>query len=163
MRSEGIIKAFGIGVNEAYVCEEILDIFDVDCFLLAGRFTILEQESINSLLSKCLEKNVSIIIGGPYNSGVLATNERDAATYDYKPVDEERWVKSQKIRNICNKYNVDLRAAALQYPLLHPAVASVIPGIKNLKELKENLEFLVHPIPSSLWSDLEKSNLVRFF
>ena len=161
LRREGVIKAFGLGVNEADVCEQIMDLFEVDCFLLAGRFTLLEQEPLDSLLPKCLERNVSIIIGGPYNSGLLATNVRSEATYDYKPVDEERWKKSQKIRNICEDHGVDIRAAALQYPLRHPTVASVIPGSESLQQLKENLGFLVHPIPLSLWSDLEKEDLVR--
>jgi len=161
LRREGVIKAFGLGVNEADVCEQIMDLFDVDCFLLAGRFTLLEQEPLDSLLPKCLERNVSIIVGGPYNSGLLATNVRSEATYDYKPVDEERWTRSQKIRNICEDHGVDIRAAALQYPLRHPTVASVIPGSESLQQLKENLGFLVHPIPFSLWSDLEKEDLVR--
>ena len=161
LRREGVIKAFGLGVNEADVCEQIMDLFEVDCFLLAGRFTLLEQEPLDSLLPKCLERNVSIIIGGPYNSGLLATNVRSEATYDYKPVDEERWKRSQKIRNICEDHGVDIRAGALQYPLRHPTVASVIPGSESLQQLKENLGFLVHPIPFSLWSDLEKEDLIR--
>ena len=161
LRQEGVIKAFGLGVNEPDVCEKIIDLFDVDCFLLAGRFTLLEQEPLDSLLPKCLERNISIIIGGPYNSGLLATNIRSKATYDYKAVDDDRWVRKEKIKNICNDHGVDIRAAALQYPLRHPTVASIIPGITSIKQLKENLSFIVHPIPFSLWSDLEKEDLVR--
>ena len=148
-------------MNETDVCEKIIDLFDVDCFLLAGRFTLLEQEPLDSLLPKCLERNISIIIGGPYNSGLLATNVRSKATYDYKAVDDDRWVRKEKIKNICNDHGVDIRAAALQYPLRHPTVASIIPGITSLKQLKENLSFIVHPIPFSLWSDIEKEDLVR--
>lgn len=161
LRSEGAIRAFGLGVNEVAVCSQIMDLFDVDCFLLAGRFTLLEQEPLDTLLPKCLEQNVSIIIGGPYNSGLLATTQRDRATYDYKPVDDERWERAQKIRQICEKHEVDIRAAALQYPLRHPAVASVIPGSISLAELKANLTLVNRPIPSALWSDLEAAGLVR--
>ena len=107
------------------------------------------------------ERNISIIIGGPYNSGLLATKIRSKATYDYKAVDDDRWVRKEKIRNICNDQGVDIRAAALQYPLRHQTVTSIIPGITSLKQLKENLSFIVHPIPFSLWSDLEKEDLVR--
>ncbi len=161
LRSEGVIRAFGLGVNEAVVCSRIIDLFDVDCFLLAGRFTLLEQEPLDSLLPKCLERNVSIIIGGPYNSGLLATAQRDRATYDYKPVDDERWEQAQKIRQICEKHEVDIRAAALQYPLRHPAVASVIPGSVSLEELEANLTLVKHPISPALWSALEAAGLVR--
>ena len=161
LRAEGVIRAFGLGVNEALVCSQIMDQFDVDCFLLAGRFTLLEQEPLDHLLPKCLDQNVSIIIGGPYNSGLLAKNQRDLATYDYKPVDDDRWARAQEIRQVCAAHNVDIRAAALQYPLRHPAVASVIPGSANLQELEENLALIRTEIPDTLWSDLDASGLAK--
>ena len=161
LRNEGVIRAFGLGVNEAPVCSQIMDLFDVDCFLLAGRFTLLEQDPLDHLLPKCLENNVSIIIGGPYNSGLLATAQREQATYDYKPVGDALWEKAQKIRQICEIHGVDVRTAALQYPLLHPAVASVIPGSISLTQLEENLELFHRPIPPALWSDLDAVGLAR--
>lgn len=161
LREQGVIRAFGLGVNEAKVCSQIMDQFDVDCFLLAGRFTLLEQDPLDDLLPKCLQNNVSIIIGGPYNSGLLATTQREQATYDYKPVDNERWTRAQAIRKICATHQVDVRAAALQYPLRHGAVASVIPGSANLQELESNLELIQATIPDALWSDLESASLVR--
>jgi len=161
LRSEGVIRAFGLGVNESQVCSQVLDLFDVDCFLLAGRFTLLEQEPLDDLLPKCLERNVSIIVGGPYNSGLLARAERSQATYDSKPVDDHRWALAQKSRQICERHQVDIRAAALQYPLRHAAVASVIPGSASLQELEANLNLVKAPIPPALWSDLDAAGLAR--
>lgn len=161
LREEGVIGAFGLGVNEWRVCSEVIDLFKVDCFLLAGRFTLLEQEPLDEFLPKCLEHNVSIIIGGPYNSGVLAVDSRERATYDYKRVSDEIWDKAQAIRNICTDHGVDTRAAALQYPLRHPSVASVIPGAVCLDELNANLDLMTHDVPAALWDDLAAANLTR--
>ncbi len=161
LRSEGVIGAFGLGVNEWQVCDQILEEFDVDCFLLAGRFTLLEQDPLDVFLPHCARKNVSVIIGGPYNSGILANVDRRRATYDYKPVDDARWEKAQKIREVCESHNVDLRAAALQYPLKHPAVATVIPGVWKMEELQTNMELFTAEIPPALWQDLEDAGLVR--
>jgi len=161
LREEGVIGAFGLGVNEAEVCSQIMDRFDVDCFLLAGRFTLLEQDPLDEFLPKCLKQNVSIIIGGPYNSGLLARSKREDATYDYKPVDDQRWARAQDIRNVCDDHGVDMRAAALQYPLQHGAVASVIPGSANMQELEANLALINAPLPDALWADLDAAGLAR--
>ena len=159
LRSEGVIRAFGLGVNESDVCMRVMENFDVDCFLLAGRFTLLEQAPLENFLPKCLKKQVSIIIGGPYNSGMLARSDRRRATYDYKPVDDTRWHKALKIREICDAHDVDIRAAALQYPLRHPAVAAVIPGVWQVEEVLTNLECFSAEIPSALWEELAAENL----
>ncbi|MEM7535725.1 MAG: aldo/keto reductase [Chloroflexota bacterium] len=161
LREQGVVRAIGLGVNEAEVCSQIMDRFDVDCFLLAGRFTLLEQAPLDTLLPKCLDQNVSIIIGGPYNSGLLARAERDQATYDYKPVDDERWARAQAIREVCDAHQVDIRAAALQYPLRHGAVASVIPGSANMQELESNLALIDMSLPDTLWTDLEDAGLAK--
>ncbi|MCZ6617032.1 MAG: aldo/keto reductase [Gammaproteobacteria bacterium] len=163
LRSEGVIRAFGLGVNEAAVCSRVMDHFDVDCFLLAGRFTLLEQSPLDDLLPKCLENQVSVIIGGPYNSGLLAATERKRATYDYRPVDDARWARAQHIRAVCEVHGVDPRAAALQYPLRHPAVASVIPGVWTVEEVKTNLMLIKSDIPDVLWDDLAEAGLARKF
>jgi D-threo-aldose 1-dehydrogenase len=159
LREEGTIRAFGLGVNEWQVCSQVMDEFPVDCFLLAGRFTLLEQEPLAEFLPKCLEQQVSIIIGGPYNSGLLAVDDRAQATYDYKPVDDARWDRVQQIRAICDAHGVDLRAAALQYPLRHPAVAATIPGAKSVAEVTANLGYFASPIPDALWDDLDAAGL----
>ena len=159
LREEGVIRAFGLGVNEWQVCSQVMDEFPIDCFLLAGRFTLLEQEPLAEFLPRCLDQGVSIIIGGPYNSGLLAVSDRAEATYDYQPVDDERWERVQQIRAICDSHGVDIRAAALQYPLRHAAAASVIPGAKSVAEVTANLGFFAAPIPDALWDDLDAASL----
>ncbi len=161
LREQGVVRAIGLGVNEWLVCSRVMDLIDVDCFLLAGRFTLLEQEPLDTFLPKCVDRNVSIIIGGPYNSGILATDDRRFATYDYKPSSDELYEKAQKIRRMCEAHGVDPRAAALQYPLRHPAVAAVIPGVRSVAEVEQNLELVAAEIPPALWRDLEEHDLVR--
>ena len=161
LREQGVVRAIGLGVNEWQVCSRVLDEMDVDCFLLAGRFTLLEQEPLDEFLPKCVQRNVSIIIGGPYNSGILATDERRRATYDYKPAPEDLWQKAQAIRRMCESHGVDPRAAALQYPLRHPAVAAVIPGVWAVAEVETNLDLISADIPAALWRDLAAAELTR--
>ena len=161
LREEGVVRAIGLGVNEWQVCSRVMDEMDVDCFLLAGRFTLLEQEPLDEFLPKCVQRNVSVIIGGPYNSGILATDERRRATYDYKPAPEALWQKAQAIRRVCESHGVDPRAAALQYPLRHPAVAAVIPGVWAVAEVETNLDLIAADIPDALWRDLAAADLAR--
>lgn len=161
LRAEGRIRAFGIGVNEWQVSSRVMDDFDVDCILLAGRFTLLEQDALDEMLPKAVRKQVSVIIGGPYNSGLLAVNERERATYDYRPVDDARWERAQQIRRVCDTHGVDPRAAALQYPLRHPAVAAVIPGARSEQEVAENVALVGATIPEALWDDLATAGLSR--
>ena len=161
LREEGVVRAIGLGVNEWRVCSQVMEVMDVDCFLLAGRFTLLEQEPLDEFLPKCLERDVSIIIGGPYNSGILATDDRRRATYDYKPAPEHLWQKAQAIRRMCESHGVDPRAAALQYPLRHPAVAAVIPGVWAIEEVETNLDLFATDIPDALWRDLAAADLAR--
>ena len=159
LREEGVARAIGLGVNEWQVCSRVLDEMDVDCFLLAGRFTLLEQAPLAEFLPKCVDRNVSVIIGGPYNSGILATDDRRRATYDYKPAPDHLWRKAQAIRRMCEDHGVDPRAAALQYPLRHPAVAAVIPGVWAVREVEENLALMAADIPTALWRDLAAAEL----
>ena len=161
LREQGIVRAIGLGVNEWQVCSRVMNEMDVDCFLLAGRFTLLEQEPLDVFLPECVRRNVSIIIGGPYNSGILATDDRRRATYDYKPAPEHLWEKAQAIRRMCESHGVDPRAAALQYPLRHPAVAAVIPGVWAIEEVETNLDLIAAEIPDALWQDLADADLAR--
>ena len=161
LREEGVVRAIGLGVNESAVCTRVMKEFDPDCFLLAGRFTLLEQEPLDEMLPLCIEKNVSVIIGGPYNSGLLTNIERRRATYDYKPVSDELWEQTLKIRRVCESHDVDIRAAALQYPLRHEAVAAVIPGMWSLEEVDANFDLIQRELPDSLWSDLAQEGLSR--
>ena len=161
LREEGLVRAIGLGVNESAVCVRVMEEFEPDCFLLAGRFTLLEQEPLDTMLPMCEQRNVSVIIGGPYNSGLLTNVERRRATYDYKPAPDDLWEKAQKIRAVCESHGVDMRAAALQYVLRHPAVASVIPGMWALNEVSENDALLQVAIPDALWADLADQGLSR--
>ena len=161
LREQGVVRAIGLGVNEWQVCSRVLDEMDVDCFLLAGRFTLLEQEPLAEFLPQCLQRQVSVIIGGPYNSGILATDNPRRATYDYKPAPEHLLRKAAAIRRLCQDHGVDPRAAALQYPLRHPAVAAVIPGVWAVREVEENLALFAADIPDALWSDLAAAGLAE--
>ena len=161
LREEGLVRAIGLGVNESAVCVRVMREFDPDCFLLAGRFTLLEQEPLDEMLPMCVARDVSVIVGGPYNSGILANPERRRATYDYKPAPDDLWEKAQKIRAICDSHTIDMRAAALQYVLRHPAIAAVIPGMWALREVEENQALLGVDIPDALWSDLADADLAR--
>ena len=161
LREQGVVRAIGLGVNEWQVCSRVLDEMDVDCFLLAGRFTLLEQEPLAEFLPQCVERQVSVIVGGPYNSGILATDDPRRATYDYKPAPEHLLRKAAAIRRLCQDHGVDPRAAALQYPLRHPAVAAVIPGVWAVREVEENLELFATDVPDALWRDLAAAGLAQ--
>ena len=161
LREQGVVSAIGLGVNEWRVCRRVLDEMDVDCFLLAGRFTLLEQEPLAEFLPLCVQRQVSVIVGGPYNSGILATDDPRRATYDYKPAPEHLLRKAAAIRRLCQDHGVDPRAAALQYPLRHPAVAAVIPGVWAVREVEENLALFAADIPDALWRDLAAAGLAE--
>ncbi|MBW2396310.1 MAG: aldo/keto reductase [Deltaproteobacteria bacterium] len=160
LRRAGDIGAVGLGVNETAVCLEAMERGDFDCFLLAGRYTLLEQNALDDLLPACLEREISIIIGGPYNSGILAEGPRSGAHYDYVAASSSMIDRVKSIRAICRMHEVPLAAAALQFPLRHSAVATVIPGARTEKEVHESAEWIRHPIPENLWSDLVEAGLL---
>ena len=161
LRSAGVIKAIGMGVNEWEVCEQGLRAADFDCFLLAGRYTLLEQESLNSFLPLCEEKNVGIVIGGAYNSGILATGAIEGARFNYAPAPQDVLDKVSKIEAICDRHGVSLKAAALQFPLYNPLVASVLPGSRSRTELNENFSLVKEEIPVDFWQELKHEGLMR--
>jgi D-threo-aldose 1-dehydrogenase len=161
LRSEGVVHAIGAGVNEWQICERFARAGDFDCFLLAGRYTLLEQASLNSFLPLCEEKSISVVIGGPYNTGILATGAVDGAYYNYQPASTEILAKVKRMEAVCADHGVSLASAALQFPLHHPNVASVIPGARSAEEVRSNVELLEAPIPDSLWSDFKETGLLR--
>lgn len=161
LRAAGKISALGMGVNEWQVCMEAMDYGDFDVFLLAGRYTLLEQEALTQFLPECQKRGTTIIIGGPFNSGILATGAKPGVHYDYKPAPQAILDKVSKIEKVCADHKVALPAAALQFPLTHPSVCSVIPGSRNVDELKRNLDLFRTPIPKALWSDLKSAGLMR--
>jgi D-threo-aldose 1-dehydrogenase len=161
LRSEGVIGALGMGVNEWEVCMEAMGHGDFDVFLLAGRYTLLEQEALTSFLPECQKRGTTIIIGGPFNSGILAIGARPEARYNYEPAPKEIMEKVAKIEKVCADHKVALPAAALQFPLTHPSICSVIPGSRDANELKRNLDLFRTPIPAALWRDLKTAGLMR--
>jgi D-threo-aldose 1-dehydrogenase len=160
LRRAGDIAAVGLGVNEWEVCLEAMERGSFDCFLLAGRYTLLEQGALARLLPACEERGISVIVGGPYNSGILASEPGPDSRYDYAPASAEVLERARRIAAICRSHDVSLQAAALQFPLLHPAVASVIPGARSKAEVEANAAFVRHRLPPALWEDLKRAGLL---
>lgn len=157
LRDEGAISAFGIGVNETEIALDLLDRVSMDVILLAGRYTLLEQGALDALLPRCVETGASIVIGGPYNSGLLT----GGATYDYKAAPPEILDRARRLETVCTRHGVPLAAAALQFALAHPAVASVIPGLASPREVHDTVTRYSTPIPPALWDDLKSEALLR--
>ena len=160
LRRQGVIGAIGIGMNQWQMLADFARAGDFDCFLLAGRYTLLEQEPLAEFLPLCQEKQISIIIGGPYNSGILASGAVDGAYYNYAPADAEVLRRVRQIEQACARHNVPLPAAALQFPLGHPTVVSVIPGARSVAELTQNVGYMQQEIPSALWAELKTEGLI---
>ncbi|MEO8156351.1 MAG: aldo/keto reductase [Betaproteobacteria bacterium] len=160
LREQGVVKAIGCGLNEWEACQAFADAGDFDCFLLAGRYTLLEQASLDSFLPLCETRGIGIILGGPYNSGILASGAVKDARFNYAPAPADVVEKVRAIEEICAAHRVPLKAAALQFPLYHPCVASVIPGTSSAAELNENLRMLGIAIPQALWRDLKSARLM---
>jgi len=161
LRDEGTIKAFGAGVNEWQPCQAMAERGDFDMFLLAGRYTLLEQEALESFLPLAEERGIGIVIGGPYNSGILATGPRPGAYYNYDPAPQEILDRVGRIQAICNDHGVRMVDAAYQFPLHHPCTVSVIPGGQGVAEMESNLAAAQAEIPAALWADLKQSGLMR--
>jgi aryl-alcohol dehydrogenase-like predicted oxidoreductase len=161
MREQGLIKAFGAGINEWENCQWLLERGDFDMFLLAGRYTLLEQLSLDTFLPMAQARGVGIVNGGAYNSGILATGPRPGAFYNYDPAPQDILDKAGAIQAICQKHNVRLVDAAFQFALRHPAVVSVIPGGQSQMEAESNLKAAQAEIPPELWADLKTAGLLR--
>ena len=161
LRDEGVVKAIGVGVNEWEVCHEALKQRDFDCFLLAGRYTLLEQESLDAFLPLCEARDVAVIIGGGFNSGILATGAIDGAKYNYAPAPEAILQKVRGIEAVCKEFGVPLPAAAMQFVVAHPAIPSFVAGTRTVEQLSKNLEWFSHPIPVEFWTTLKAKGLLR--
>lgn len=161
LRDQGVIKAFGAGVNEWEVCEILAKQGDFDLFLLAGRYTLLEQEALNSFLPLCEERKIGIVIGGAYNSGILATGAKPGAFYNYDPAPQHILDRVAGLEKVVASHGVKLVEAALRFPLVHPAVVSVIPGASRPEEVALNMHTLAADIPSALWADLKAKGFIR--
>ena len=160
LRRDGRIKAVGVGINQAELLMQFARDGNFDCFLLAGRYTLIDHTGLKELLPLCVKKHISIIIGGPYNSGVLATGAQPGAKFNYADAKPEILEKVRKVQQVCDRHKVPMKAAALQFPLAHPAVAAVIPGARSVAELEENFQLIRHSIPADFWAELRSEKLI---
>ena len=163
LRAAGAIAGFGMGVNEIDACLDVMDHARLDVILLAGRYTLLEQAALDDLFPRCAQAGTAIVIGGPFNSGILAVGVKSgaAATFNYEAAPKAVIAKVAAIETVCEAHGVPLAAAALQFPLAHPLVASVIPGLDSPQRVEQALALHRHPIPAALWADLKTKGLLR--
>lgn len=161
LRDEKVIKAIGAGVNEWQVCETLAAQGDFDLFLLAGRYTLLEQEALNTFLPLCEKRGIGIVLGGPYNSGILASGAKPDAWYNYEKAPKQILDRVRKIEAVCKAHKVKLPQAALRFPVMHPSVVSVIPGMVSPKEVERNVKTLSAKIPKAFWKDLKAQGLLH--
>jgi D-threo-aldose 1-dehydrogenase len=163
LRADGTIQAIGIGVNEIAICLQTMQYARLDVILLAGRYTLLEQDALDELLPACERAGISIVIGGPYNSGILATGTRDGSTlhYNYALAPQTVVERVRRIEAQCDRYQVPLAAAALQFPLAHAQVASVIPGLVSRQQVERTLTLYETSIPDQFWQELKSAGLIR--
>jgi D-threo-aldose 1-dehydrogenase len=160
LRSQGVIKAIGAGMNYWEPLAQFAREADFDCFLLAGRYTLLDHSGLKELLPLCEQKQMSIILGGPYNSGILASDLTPGTTYFYREAPPDVLEQARKIKAVCDRHGVPLKAAALQFGLAHPALAATIPGARGASEVEENFRMAQLPIPGDLWAELKHERLI---
>ena len=160
LRRAGVIGAIGVGINESDTSLRFIKAGDFDCMLLAGRYTLLEQGALAEFLPECVKRSVSVILGAPYNSGILTGGVSDTSTHDYAQAPTPLIEKARKIEAICKRHGVELGAAAMQFPLFHPAFCAVIPGALSTREVTQNVGRMSVKIPSDLWSELKREKLL---
>ncbi|MGL4961549.1 MAG: aldo/keto reductase [Inquilinus sp.] len=159
LRADGVIGAVGAGMNQAEMLARFARDGVFDCFLLAGRYTLLEQRSLDDFMPLCQARGIGVIIGGVYNSGILA-NPNAGAKFNYQDADPALIARAQALDAVCRRHGVPLKAAAIQFPAAHPAVASILTGARNPAELAENEALFRHPIPADLWAELRAEGLI---
>jgi D-threo-aldose 1-dehydrogenase len=161
LRRAGLIKAVGIGVNDVASCLRFARDADLDCMLLAGRYTLLEQGALEELLPLCVEKRIAVVVGGPFNSGILAQGPIEGATYNSRPPPPAVLERVRRIDAVCRRHGVPLAAAALQFPLAHRAISSIIPGALSVAEVAANATALALAIPAAFWAELKHEGLLH--
>ncbi|MGW7368865.1 aldo/keto reductase [Streptomyces sp. NPDC054841] len=160
LRAEGTVRAIGAGMNQAEMLTRFLRDTDADAVLCAGRFTLLDQRAARELLPEAAARGRSVVIGGVFNSGLLA-DPKPGATYDYRAADRAVLDRALRIKAVAERHGVPLRAAALRFPLRHPAVASVLVGARSPDEIEDAAAMLAVPVPEALWAELEEEGLVE--
>jgi D-threo-aldose 1-dehydrogenase len=160
LREQGVITAAGVGAQVNQVLIDLGEACSFDCFLIAGRYTLLDQSALDEVLPLCVRKTISVIIGSPFNTGILYDPKPDS-TFDFMPAPPEMVERAQKLKTVCQKYDVSLPAAAVQFPFTHPAVAQVLTGARSAREITENLKLMQTPIPRELWRELREQDLLH--
>lgn len=155
LRDEGSTKAVGLGVNEWEVVRDAMEVFDIDAAMLAGRYTLLEQQSL-SFMNACAEKGVGIVVAGAFNSGILAGNRK----FNYKDAPADLLARVDALHDVCEEMGVSLQAAALQFPLAHPASVTVVSGARNAEQLTSNIAWFEQDIPDAFWAELHRRGLI---
>jgi D-threo-aldose 1-dehydrogenase len=161
LRSEGVISAVSAGMNQWQMLARFAREGDFDCFLLAGRYSLLDQSSLDELLPLCLEKNIGIVAGGTYNSGILAKGAKPGATYNYGAAPTDILEKAAAIEVVAARHNVDIKAAASQFVFAHPAITCIIPGTRQPGRVEENFNLLTQEVGSEFWADLQNEGLLH--
>ena len=161
LREQGVIKAIGAGMNQWEMLGQFAKDADFDCFLVAGRYTLLDHSALHELMPLCLEKDISLILGGPYNSGILASDLDTKSTYFYDPSPFEVIERAKKIKQVCDRHQVPLKAAAIQFGLMHRSVATTIPGPRSPEEIKDNIAMVSIKIAPDLWRELKQEKLIH--
>jgi D-threo-aldose 1-dehydrogenase len=159
LRREGVIGAVGAGMNQAAMLARFAREADFDCFLLAGRYTLLDQVGLRELLPLCLDRGIAVVAGGVFNSGILA-DPRPGATYDYARAGDGLLTRTRRLDEVCHRHGVPLKAAAIQFPLGHPAVAAVLVGCRSPAELAEDMRMAETEVPEALWDELKAEGLL---
>jgi D-threo-aldose 1-dehydrogenase len=160
LRSEQTVTAIGAGMNQSPMLARLVERCDLDVVLCAGRYTLLEQDALDDLMPACERTRTSVVIGGVFNSGVLIAPDT-GSLYNYVPAPDEVIERAQRILAVCDRFDVPLPAAALQFPLAHPRVSTVLIGIRSIAELQDDLRWLRTPIPADLWDELRRERLIR--
>jgi D-threo-aldose 1-dehydrogenase len=162
LRDEGVLGAIGVGMNQSAMPAELIRRGDLDVVMLAGRFTLLDQEGLDELLPLAEERGVGIVAAGVYNSGLLSRDRpAEDANFDYGPAPAELRERALRLAEVCERHGVHLPEAAIQYPLSHPAVVSVVVGVRTADQVRSSVERFEREIPDALWADLRESGLVR--
>lgn len=161
LRSEGLVKAIGLGVNEWQVCSDTFDHANFDCFMAANCFTLLNQDITETFTDQCAARNVDLIVAAPFNSGILATGSKDPSAYLYSDAPESILKKVASMERVCKQFNVSLGAAAIQYPLRFDVVKSVTIGMTMASRIAKNCEWYQENLPEAFWQELQKQGLVE--
>jgi D-threo-aldose 1-dehydrogenase len=159
LREEGVVGAIGAGMNQAPMLARFVRDHGLDVVLVAGRYTLLDHEALAELLPLCLERRVAVIVGGVMNSGVLA-DPRPGSAFDYRPAPHAVVDRARRLATICDRHGVPLKAAAVQFPLAHPAVVSLVAGVRRIDHLDEYPALMRHAIPDELWNELRDEGLI---